>query len=66
MIEVKLLKDDDGHWYLVPNELSEQFFEDLDHEEFCDSGGFDEKYKKYRIGNVNSIQLFINEKDLKQ
>lgn len=62
MIKVKALKDDSGHWYLVPNDLAEAFYFDLQDENMVDTGDFDEKYGKYRTGgDINLTQLYIND-----
>lgn len=59
LIKVKVLTDDSGHWYIVPNELADQFFEDSENESMADSGEFDEKYGKYRTGgDLNLKQLY--------
>lgn len=60
MEKVKALRDDSGHWYLIPNELEESFNTDSENIKFCDSGGFDDKYGKYRTGgDLNLVQLYI-------
>jgi hypothetical protein len=60
MKKVKAVEDNDGHWYLIPNELYNDFFKDMHDDELCDSGRFDEKYRIYRTGgNLNLIQLYI-------
>ena len=58
MEKVKAVKDDDGHWFLIPNDLAESFYDDFENEAFVDSGEFDDKYRKYMIGNINSVQLY--------
>lgn len=45
-----LVQDDDCHWYRLPRELEEDFYMDLQDEDFADSGRFDEKYGKYMTG----------------
>lgn len=55
---VKAVKED-GDWFVIPNELYEEFNEDLYNEELVDSGGFDDKWWKYKTGgDLNLIQLF--------
>jgi hypothetical protein len=61
MKKVKAIQDDSGHWYLIPNELLQDFLKDEQDEDFVDSGGFDDKYSKYRTnGDLNNIQLYID------
>jgi hypothetical protein len=60
MIKVKCLRDESLHWYIVPNELENEFCKDLANENMIDSGGFDDKYGKFRTGGgLNNIQLYI-------
>lgn len=62
MIKVKAVQDYDAHWYLIPNELIDDFYKDCDNEDMTDSGEFDDKYNKYRThGDVNLTQLYIEE-----
>jgi hypothetical protein len=60
MQKVKAVRDDSGHWYVMPNELCIiEFFKDLDNEDMVDSGEFDEKYGKYMTGgDLNLVQLY--------
>ena len=60
--KVKAVRDDSGHWFILPNELKDAFYEDLNNEDFVDSGGFDDRYGKYRTGgDLNLVQLYIKE-----
>jgi hypothetical protein len=57
--KVKAIKDDSGHWFVIPNDLYDDFYEDLGDINFVDSGGFDEKYGKYMTGGgLNLVQLY--------
>lgn len=57
--KVKALKDESGHWYVIPNDLVQSFSKDEQDEDFVDSGGFDDKYGRYRTGgDLNLIQLY--------
>ena len=57
--KVKAVTDDGGHWYVIPDELNDEFNKDLYNEEMSDSGLFDDKYHKYRTGGgLNNIQLW--------
>lgn len=65
--KVKAVTDYDGHWYLIPNDLVEEFFKDLDKfegedfEDYIDSGEFDNKYFHYRTGgDLNLVQLYAD------
>lgn len=62
--KVKIVTDNDGHWYVLPNELITEFLEDLEtmsgDEDYIDSGEFDNKYFQYRTGgDLNLVQLYI-------
>ena len=62
MIKVKALQDDSSHWYIIPNELVNQFRQDLENEDMIDYGEFDSKYNQYKTsGDLNNIQLYISE-----
>lgn len=59
IIPVKALEED-GDWYLIPNELYEEFKNDTYNEEMVESGGFDDKWYKYKTsGDLNLIQLYV-------
>jgi len=59
MKKVKAVKDDSGHWYVIPNDLYEEFIKDEQNGDMIDSGKFDEKYGKYMTGgDLNLIQLY--------
>ena len=61
MIKVKATQDENGHWYVLPNEVVDDFDKDGQNEDFVDSGDFDNKYNKYRNGgDLNNIQLYAN------
>jgi len=48
-------QDDSGHWYVIPNELEQTFYKDLQD----DSDNFDEIYGQYRTGgDLNLVQLY--------
>ena len=58
-IKVKAVKDDSGHWYVVPNELVSEFFVDHENDDMTDNGEFDNKYGQYRTGgDLNLVQLY--------
>lgn len=59
MQKVKAVTDDSGHWYIIPDELYQNFLKDLDNEDMIDSGEFGEKYGKYMTGgDLNLVQLY--------
>ena len=56
---VKAVKDDDGHWYVIPDMLADEFWNDVENEELVESGEFSEKYGKYETGgDLNLVQLY--------
>ena len=64
MIKVTAARDESGHWYLIPSELSSQFYKDCENEEMCDSGEFDKKWGQYMTGgSLNLVQLYIEKQD---
>jgi hypothetical protein len=59
--KVKAVEDESGHWHVLPNDLLDDFWKDGKDEDFVDSGGFDDKYGKYRTGGcLNLIQLYAD------
>jgi hypothetical protein len=57
--KVKVLQDENCHWYVIPNELEEEFNKDMLESEMIESGDFDEKYSEYRTnGDPNLIQFW--------
>jgi hypothetical protein len=62
--KVRATQDDSGHWYVIPEELSDSFYKDLENENFVDSGEFDIRYGEYMTGgDLNNIQLYADIKD---
>jgi hypothetical protein len=56
--KVKAIQDD-GHWYVIPNDIVDDFYKDEKDEDFVDSGKFDDKYGEYRTGgDLNLRQLY--------
>lgn len=50
----------DGDWFVIPNVLEQEFQEDTNNEELIESGGFDDKWWKYKTGgDLNLVQLYI-------
>jgi hypothetical protein len=61
MIKVRAVQDDSCHWYIIPNDLTEQFYIDMLDEDIVDSGEFDEKWGEYMTGgDLNNIQLWAD------
>lgn len=59
MIKVKALRDDSGHWYVVPLTETDDFKRDLNNRYMVNSGDFDAIYGHYRTGgDLNLIQLW--------
>lgn len=59
MKAVKATQDESGHWYVIPNELYDEFIQDEQNEDMIDNGWFDDKWGKYRTGgDLNLIQLY--------
>jgi hypothetical protein len=57
--KVKATQDDSGHWYVIPEELYDQFEKDNQNESMADSGEFDDLYGQYRTGgDLNNVQLY--------
>jgi hypothetical protein len=58
-IKVKAIQDDSYHWYVISNELYDEFLIDEQNEDMIDSGEFDAKWGEYRTGgDLNLIQLY--------
>lgn len=58
-MKVKAIKDESGHWYVIPNELLSDFMKDEADDDMVDSGEFDAKYGQCRTGgDLNLIQLY--------
>ncbi len=59
LIRVKAVQDNDGHWYVIPLNLFEQFEKELDE----DSEEMSTKYGEYMTGgDLNNRQLYAREK----
>jgi hypothetical protein len=57
--KVKVVRDGSCHWFIIPNDLLEEFNNDINNINFIDSGEFDDKYGKYMTGgNINLTQLY--------
>ena len=65
-IPVKPVQDEDGHWYIIPNNEIEEFHEILeklintDYNDMDLLDEFDDKFDKYKTGgDLNLKQLYI-------
>ena len=59
MKKVKVVQDESGHWYVIPNDLLDEFLDDEENESMVSSGKFDNKWGKYRTGgDLNLVQLW--------
>ena len=57
--KVKAVKDDDGHWYIIPNDLVKDFYEELEKGESDEWGKFNGIFSGYRTGgDLNLVQLY--------
>jgi hypothetical protein len=58
--KVEALQDGDGHWYVIPQELANQFHSmERDAEETDDYEGFEDTFGEYRTGgDLNLVQLW--------
>jgi len=56
--KVKAIRDEDGHWYVIPNDLEYKFHKLLDGgEETVDK--FIKQFDQYRVnGDLNNVQLY--------
>ncbi len=60
---VLAIQDDSYHWYVIPISLEDEFSEDSENYEMCDSGEFDNKWRKYRTGgDLNNIELYAKKR----
>ena len=64
LIKVKAVQDMDCHWYVMPEELYNEFNDMnwLDEEDFVQvSSEFEDKFSIYRTGwDLNNIQLYAD------
>lgn len=58
MKEVLAITDNDGHWYVIPKYLKDEFYELLKDPKSIYDGRWD-KFEKYMTGgDLNNIQLY--------
>lgn len=59
--KVKAIEDESGHWYVVPDELIDDFLKDEMNKDMIDSGKFDDKWGIYMTGgDLNLVQLYAD------
>ena len=62
-IKVKITQDEEGHWYIIPNNLLAEFHSLLDMSRNNEEGAeemFIDTFEIYRTGgDINNIQLYI-------
>jgi hypothetical protein len=65
--QVKVIKDESGHWYIIPNKLVKEFYKDESNEDMIDSGEFGNKWGGYMTGGgLNLVQLYAKKQILNQ
>ena len=65
--KVKVIKDESGHWYIIPNKLVKEFYKDESNEDMIDSGEFGNKWGGYMTGgDLNLVQLYAKKQILNQ
>ena len=53
------IQDDAGHWYVIPAEMENDFYDELTKTEWLGINQFKKKYGKYATGgSPNSVQLY--------
>ena len=59
--EVQVLIDNSNHWYIIPNDLVDEFLEDNKNEDLIYNDEFDRKWKQYMTGgDLNLVQLYAD------
>lgn len=66
-IPVQIQSDEDGHNFIIPNELADEFSAAMEKGYLTDDYSEAEKFQKYRTGGcVNNYQLFISAAEMKK
>lgn len=61
MKKVYAVTDQDGHWYVIPFEMKDDFFKEEENGHIDEYESFIEKYSDYRTGgDLNLIQLYAD------
>jgi len=59
MKKVYAVQDEEGHWYVIPFQLKDDFFKDEETGKEDDFAYFEDKYGQYRTGgDLNNVQLY--------
>ena len=59
--EVQVLIDNSNHWYIIPNDLVDEFLEDNKNEDLIYNDEFDRKWEQYMTGgDLNLVQLYAD------
>lgn len=58
---IAIVTDNDGHDYIIPYEMLEQFYEDLERGYFDEYEEFNRIYSKYMLGgDINRKEIFMD------
>lgn len=59
MDKVYVVQDNDCHWYVIPYDLKDEFFSELEKGEADEYESFCEKFDQYMTGgDINNVQLY--------
>lgn len=54
-------QDDDGHWYVIPFEMKDEFISDLEGLGDDNYEEWEDKYSQYMTGgDLNNVQLYAD------
>jgi len=57
--KVKAVRNEESDWFVIPAEMTNEFFNDLDDTDLIDSGNFDYRWGCYMTGgDLNLTQLW--------
>lgn len=59
----RLVQDDDGHWYLIPIELMDQFDNFVDDPDFGQEDNMTVFFGKYQVDGPHKIHILLWEED---
>lgn len=58
---MNLNRDDDGHWYVIPFEMKDEFISDLEGLGHDNYEEWEDKYSQYMTGgDLNNVQLYAD------
>lgn len=59
MDKVFVVQDNDCHWYVIPFDLKDEFFKELESGESDEYDSFIDKFSQYMTGgDINNTQLY--------